>query len=105
MEDLFEKASYERAKNRIEKIKSLLSHLLIFITVNGLTFVAGLIGFGMHPVAWQNCLRGTLIVGSLSLLAHVGVVYGPFFFNKKGWEERKMQEFIEREKRRNNTIS
>jgi 2TM domain len=105
MEDLHEKASFERAKNKIERIKGLYTHLLIFITVNLLTLIAKLIGFGMHPSAWNNCLKGTLIIGSLSLLANAAYVYGPAILNKKGWEERKMQEFLRQEQHKNNTTN
>ncbi len=102
MEDLYEKASRERAKNRIERLKGLYMHLLIFITVNLLTLAAKLIGFGIHPSAWNNCLKGTLIIGSLSVLANAGLVYGPQLLNKKGWEEKKMYELI-RQQEKNKT--
>ena len=103
MENLYEKASRDRAKNRIERLKSFYTHILIFITVNVLTLVAKLIGFGLHPTAWNNCLKGTLIIGTLSVLCHAGWVFGPVILRKKGWEERKMQELIGKEKVRNNT--
>lgn len=103
MENLYEKASRDRAKNKIERIKGLYNHLLIFITVNLLTFIAKLIGFGLHPSAWNNCLKGTLIVGSLSLLTNAAYVYGPVILKKKGWEERKMQELVSKELNKNST--
>ncbi|WP_294821632.1 2TM domain-containing protein [uncultured Flavobacterium sp.] len=102
MEDLYEKASYDRAKKRIDTLKDFYRHILTFITVNVLTFLAGLAGFGLHPAVWANCLIGTLIVGSIILLAHVAVVFGPDLIYKKGWEQRKMHELIEKEQRKNN---
>jgi hypothetical protein len=100
MDDLYEKASRDRAKNRISRLKSFYTHVLIYITVNVLTFACKVIGFGLHPDAWDNCLKGTLTLGMLGLLAHAGTVYGPGLLNKKGWEERKMKELVEKEKQR-----
>jgi len=103
MEELFEKASRDRAKNRIERLKSLYTHCLIYITVNVLTFVAGLIGFGMHPVAWKNCLIGTLSIGGLGVLIHTMIVFGPSLLKGRGWEEREMHKLLKEEQDKNNT--
>lgn len=103
MEDMYEKASYDRARKRIDTLKDFYRHILTFITVNVLTYIAGLIGFGLHPAVWVNCLIGTLLVGAIILLAHVAVVFGPDLIYKKGWEQRKMHDLIEREKNKNNT--
>ncbi|MCW4470574.1 2TM domain-containing protein [Flavobacterium sp. MFBS3-15] len=103
MEELFEKASYDRARKRINMLKDFYRHILTFITVNVLTFVAGLIGFGLHPAVWYNCLIGTLLVGSLTVFANAVVLFGPQLIYKKGWEQQKMLEIIEEEERKNKT--
>lgn len=103
MEELFEKASYDRARKRIDALKDFYRHILTFITVNVLTYIAGLIGFGLHPAVWYNCLIGTLLVGSLTVFANAVVVFVPQLIYKKGWEQRKMLELIEKEENRNNT--
>jgi hypothetical protein len=103
MEELLEKASYDRARKRIDMLKDFYRHILTFVTVNVLTFIAGLIGFGLHPAVWYNCLIGTLLVGTLTVFANAVVLFGPQIIYRKGWEQRKMLELIREEERRKKT--
>lgn len=88
MED---KNLYEKARARVTEIKEFYSHLISYIIVNAilifinLMFSPGYLWFLWVTIGW-----------GIGLVIHFVNVFG---FGKE-WEERKIQEFIEREKRK-----
>ncbi|MDT0559156.1 2TM domain-containing protein [Ichthyenterobacterium sp. W332] len=92
----FEKEeAYLRAKKKLDKIIGFYWHLAVYIVIN--IFLILLIGFnsgegfrGFGPYA-------TAVFWGIGLLFHFLGVFGPGFIFGKNWEERKIQEFIEKD--------
>lgn len=84
--------SYERARKKVEELKGFYGHLTAFIVVN--LFLAA-INYFTTPGFWWF-LFVTFFWG-IGLIAH-----GLSVFMKQGltknWEERKIKEFMEKEK-------
>ena len=84
-----------RARRRVKEIKGFYVHLLVYLAVNIFVIVAGLIKkekvdfhFGSLPVLW-----------GIVILIHAGTVFLPNFLLGKDWEERKISEFMEKDKK------
>lgn len=93
---------YERAQKRIKEEKGFYSHLLFYLTANIALqlFYSGIFGdFGfLDFMPWWVRFTTPTFWG-LSLLIHWIYVFKGFKFIKflKNWEERKIQEFMEKE--------
>ncbi len=89
---------YERARARVKEIKSLVIH--------GATYVIVMLGlFGINAtgtdarqgnwwVVWPAAIWGTI------LLIHIATVLAGGFGQLEGWEERKVEDLVRREKER-----
>lgn len=90
--------AYIRAKKRVEAIVGFYWHLASYVIVN--IFLILLIGFnsgdgfkGFGPYA-------TAFFWGIGLAFHFIGVFGFNFFLGKNWEQRKMEEFMEKEQQR-----
>ncbi|NVK53893.1 MAG: 2TM domain-containing protein [Flavobacteriaceae bacterium] len=103
--DELEGAKYLRAKKRVEKIKGFYVHLSVYVIIN--IFISGIIIYGL-TYEDGDTLGSTLSnfgVYSTWVFWGVGVFFhwlGVFGFNVVGrnWEERKLKEIMEKEKRK-----
>ncbi len=105
---------YEKAQARVKELKQFYKHLVTYILVNvvllafsgRITFI--LLGKGAlgNPefLEWVNWnILGTPIIWGIGLLIHAIVVFKPNLFKFsffKRWEERKIKEFIEQDKKK-----
>ncbi|MCJ1805519.1 MULTISPECIES: 2TM domain-containing protein [Flavobacterium] len=87
---------YEKARKKVKEIKDFYSHLISYLCINtffifiNLKYSSNHIWFFYPMLGW-----------GIGLFFHGLKVYD-FSFISKNWEERKIQEFIEEEKKRNN---
>lgn len=96
-----EKQKYDRAKKRVDEIKGFYTHLIVYILVNAFLLIAasGIIENNIvdaHVPGWAHFT--TPFFWGIGLLFH-GLYVFQFkagFFKK--WEERKIREFMERDK-------
>lgn len=83
---------YQRAKNRVEKMKGFYTHLGIYILFCAffifLNFRSGNFPWAIFPIAGWG----------IGILGHATETFGwnPFFGRK--WEERKIKEVMEKER-------
>lgn len=84
----------ERAKSRIGELKGYYIHLLVFVLVNLFLVLLNYMTSGWEYL-WF--LFPTLSWG-LGLLIHTICVFGMNTFLGKGWEERKIKEFMDNDK-------
>ena len=88
--------AYLRAKKKLDKIVGFYWHLAIYIAVN--TFLVILIGSNTSEGYFSFAAFSTAIFWGIGLLFHFLGVYGPDFLFGKNWEERKIREFMDKDK-------
>lgn len=88
--------AYLRAKKKLDKIIGFYWHLAVYIVINiflilliGLNTDQGFRGFGPYATA---------VFWGIGLLFHFLGVFGPGFMFGKNWEERKIKEFMEKDR-------
>lgn len=97
----FEKERYDRAKKRVKKISGFYSHLLVYIVVNLMLVVVNYkqLSLGESYFKWHNFT--TLFFWGIGLLAHGLSVFMPYMVLGKDWEERKIKELMEKDRKNN----
>lgn len=86
--------AYERAKKRVKDIKGFYIHALIYVLVNALILVLKFQKTGnIHIQDWGIGLWG------IGLAVHGLSVFLPSFILGRDWEERKIREIMEKNKR------
>lgn len=85
---------YARAKARVEEIRSFYNHLIIYVIVNSC-----IAAFNYYLNSWQTAWFLFPLAGwGIGLVAHA---IGTFNINpvtNKDWQERKIKEFMDKEK-------
>ena len=102
--DYFEEERFLQAQKRIKNIKGFYTHLLIYLIVSviwmlilvNLNEVSNSMQYGFWGKGYG--LFSTAIFGGIGLIIHWFVVFGKEFIFSKKWEERKLNEFIEKDK-------
>lgn len=89
-----EKEMYERARKRVEEIRSFYSHLFVYLAVNAGLFLLNIITSPKH--LW---FYWPLIGWGIGLAIHGLSVFGTDRLLGKDWEEKKIREIIEKEKK------
>lgn len=95
--DYTEAERYYQAQKKVEGIKNFYEHLTVYVLVNPIVMVVNLTT-SPHYLWFLYCLFGWGIGITLHGLKTFN--YTPFF--NKEWEERKIREFIEKEKKNTN---
>ena len=95
----YEKERYERAKKRVKQITGFYSHLLVYVVINLIVVVINIqqLKEGESYFQWRNFF--TLIFWGIGLFAHGLSVFMPTMVLGKNWEERKIKEFMEKERK------
>ena len=100
MEDFNKNNSYTKAKKRVDEIKGFYSHVMVYIFINILILIA--IYFNKHDDAegfWRLETLFTAFFWGIGLLIHGLTTFNvPFFFGKD-WEERKIKEILDNNKK------
>jgi uncharacterized integral membrane protein len=94
-----EQLQYEAAQKRVKKLKGYYVHLLVYVLVNIFIFIINIknIKPGESYFAWHYFT--TLFFWGIGLAAHTFSVFVPQFVFGKEWEERKINEFLEKQKK------
>ncbi|SHM16208.1 2TM domain-containing protein [Flavobacterium saccharophilum] len=94
--------SFERAYKKVKKIKGFYSHLKVYIIINVLIIISNLDGdfFGWN--LQENSLLdwhtySTAFYWGIALLIHAFTVFGPDIFFNGDWEQKKIQEYMDKE--------
>lgn len=86
---------YLRAKKKVKKVKGFYIHALVFILVNLFLLVLKL----QKSDEVEIHDFGAMVFWGIGLIAHGLSVFMPNFFLGKDWEERKIKELMDKDKR------
>jgi len=103
MEDPFEEHKrLEKARKRVEDIKGFYKHLAAYVLVNAFLLIMHAINLDPGEKFWLWGSFITPLSWGIGLLAHWLTVYSRSIFFSRDWEERKIQEYMDREKNQSN---
>jgi hypothetical protein len=88
--------AYLRAKKKLDKIVGFYWHLAVYIVVN--LFLIILIGVNSDEGLWHFGAFATPLFWGIGLIFHFLGVFGPNFMFGKDWEQRKIQEFMDKDR-------
>ncbi|MGD9380783.1 MAG: 2TM domain-containing protein [candidate division WOR-3 bacterium] len=88
-----EQEKYERARKRVDELKSFYSHLFVYLAVNTGLFLLNILTSPRH--LW---FYWPLIGWGIGLTIHGLSVFGTQRFLGKDWEERKIKELVDQDK-------
>ncbi|MFV8226062.1 2TM domain-containing protein [Christiangramia aquimixticola] len=94
-----ENIRYENARKRIKDIKGFYTHLLVYIVINIAIFIVGTRQEGIMEGLTQLSNYSTIFFWGIGLLAHWVSVFGTGLFFGKNWEEKKIKEIMEKDKK------
>lgn len=90
-----EDKSYQRAKKRVENLKSFYIHLSVFILVNSMFILINVLSYEESGHWW---FFYPLLGWGIGIASH-GISVASFGILGPDWEERKIQEYMEKEKK------
>lgn len=94
-----EEQKYIRAKKKVKAIKGFYIHLIVYILVNGFLLLTQALSEGGWRIFWQWQSYSTMIFWGIGLAFHAFNVFGFSFFFGRNWEERKIKEIMDKDKK------
>ncbi|MCB0449229.1 2TM domain-containing protein [Mariniflexile maritimum] len=97
--NFIENDRYERAAKRVKRIRGFYSHAVVYVVINIMIVIINIqnLGAGETYFQWHNFI--TLIFWGIGLMAHGLSVFMPNIILGKDWEERKIKELMEKDKK------
>lgn len=95
----FTENRYQVASKRVKRIKGFYGHLMVYIFVNAVIICSNYYGnSNKDSFSWSLQTFSTAFFWGIGLLAHgLSVFGGDLLFGQK-WEEKKIQEFMNKDK-------
>ncbi|MBN4085303.1 2TM domain-containing protein [Flavobacteriaceae bacterium AH-315-B10] len=91
--------AYFRAKKKLDKLKGFYWHLASYVAVNIFLIVMVTKNLDSDESIWQFKTFATAIFWGIGLAFHAMGVFGPDLFFGKNWEQRKIDEYMDKDKR------
>lgn len=93
-----EEAKYDQAFRRVKRIKGFYTHAIVYVVINIMIVIINIqnLEAGENYFQWKNFQ--TLFFWGIGLLAHGLSVFLPGLILGDNWEEKKIQELIEKDK-------
>ena len=96
---------YQIAQRKVHKIKRFYTHLLVYLIVNIFIIVQNIQNLDDGESIFRFSIFSTAFFWGIGLLAHALNVFSfNLFFNEK-WEEKKIKEFMEKDKKQSQSWS
>jgi len=92
-------AQYEAAHKRVKRIKGFYIHVLVYVFVNAFIIISSYMRSRIGAevfLRWETF--STALFWGIGLLAHGLSVFGRDIFFGTNWEEKKIQEFMDKDK-------
>ena len=93
-EDFIKGEAYRRAKKKLDKLKGFYWHLASYIAVN--IFLITVIAINSNGNIWNFGTFTTAFFWGIGLGFHALGIFGKDFLFGKRWEERKIKEYMEK---------
>lgn len=87
--------AYIRAQKRLKELKGFYAHAFWYVVVN--IFIVVIIATNSSGSIWHFGTFSTPLFWGIGLVFHALGVFGKNLFFSKSWEERKLQEFMDKE--------
>lgn len=97
--DYKQQMSYRAAQKRVKDIKGFYVHLLIYLVINIAIFVVVSRYQGFFEALGNISNYSTLFFWGIGLLWHWFGVFGPNYILGKKWEEKKIKELMDKDKK------
>ena len=94
-----ENISYQAAQKRVKDIKGFYIHLVVYIFINAAIFAVSTQDEGFINGLSNLYNYSTIFFWGIGLFAHWASVFGPNFIFGKKWEEKKIKELMEQDKK------
>jgi 2TM domain len=91
--------AYLRAKKKFDKLKGFYWHLAAYVVVNIFLIITVTSQFEENESFWSFETFATAIFWGIGLAFHFMGVFGPDFLFGKDWENRKINEYMDKDKR------
>ena len=95
--EFYREEAYLRAQKKVKKIIGFYWHLASYIIIN--IFLILMIGRAQGNF-WSFGTFSTAIFWGIGLFFHFIGTFGPDFLFGKNWEQRKIQEYMDKDKKR-----
>ena len=93
---------YQEALKRVKKIKGFYTHAIVYVFVNIMIVFLNIKNLEPGETYFQFKNFMTAFFWGIGLLAHGLSVFVPNWIMGQNWEERKIKEFMEKEKNNQN---
>ncbi len=97
--DYTNEQKFIRARKKVKSIKGFYIHLIVYILVNSFILLSQALSSGGWRIFWHWQSYSTMIFWGIGLAFHAFGVFGMDFILGKDWEDRKIKEFMEKDKR------
>ena len=94
-----EEQKYEKARKRVKQVKGFYVHLLVYVLVNLFLLLSGAISSGNWEAFAYWHSYTTAIFWGIGVAFHALNVFGVNIFLGENWEERKIKEMMDKDKR------
>ena len=94
-----EEQKYIRAKKRVKAIKGFYVHLTVYILVNLFLIIMKSFSEGGWEQFWQWQTYNTAIFWGIGIVFHAFNVFGMKFLLGENWEEKKIKEIMDKDKK------
>jgi len=92
--------AYLRAKKKLKKLKGFYWHLAAYVVVNFFLIVRGSTTYLYNNGSfWELETFATPLFWGIGLAFHAMGVFGPDILFGRGWEDRKMKEYMDKDKK------
>ena len=88
-----------RAKKKIKSIKGFYIHLMVYILVNAFLLISRALSSGGWEVFWEFNSYSTILFWGIGVAFHAFGVFGMDFILGKSWEDKKIKELMDKDKR------
>jgi len=89
---------YNLAYKRVKRIKGFYIHALVYVLVNAFILISSFNKWEGDTVFWQWETLNTALFWGIGLAAHGLSVFGNTIFFGQNWEEKKIQELMDKDK-------
>ncbi len=96
--DIQERQRFERAAKKVRSMTGFYKHFTVYILVNLFLLGAKYFSLDSGEVFWKFITFSTAFWWGMGVVFHAVGVFGTGFFLGQNWEEKKIQEIMNKEK-------